>query len=1685
MHKKSTRLLLGLAITGLMGLMFASSASALLTRPLEDSFGTDGTSGTSISGPNGIAFSQSEERLYATSSSPNGIFGFDASTPGTYTPLGGFSPRALTVNPTGLPGLSVTGSGNIFLTAEGPGRLFGYDSTGAALAAFGGEGGLDPAVNPGSPNGSPKDICGSAVDPSGNIWVGNYSTRKLLEYDSTGTFLKAIDTSALTSGGRPCQLAIDQTSGDMFVHIYSNSVYKLTPPEYDPAGAVKIDPYEGGPTGPNSIGVDGTTHHVFVSHGSSGVVEYEADGTVVGTFGKNLETSFTGIAVNEEDDLIYVGGGSKVNVFGSPAIVPDVTNEEASNVTRTEVDVKGSVDLAGGGNATTCVIEYGPEAQFGGFNGWPSSTPCSTALPITTNGAIEGHLEGLLAQKKYRYRFRVGNENGTNVSSQEFFTTSDAIKDIEALPATEVGLESVTLNGHLDRDGYTTQYYFQWTYTVSFNNPQWNTVEVSATPPGDEATANDLSFHIPSGLKHGTTYYYRLVGTNEFGTTISNIETFYPSSEPFLDNDIYVTDVKTDQAVVHLTGNPNGLLTEYHIEYGDKGDCAVPANECLNEPEGTEIQLGAGVDDASNAIELHDLDPGTTYHYRIVMHNVKGTVTNTTDHTFTTFANISLPPPCPNDLVRQQTGAALLLDCRAFELVSAANTGGYDVESSLAPGQEPFAGYPEASNPPRVLYGIHNGAIPGLPGYPTNKGIDPYVSTRGSSGWSTRYVGIPANGTPSVAPFSSTLLAADSTLDSFAFGGPDLCAPCFDNGATGIPMRLPDGSLVQGMVGQEDPGALAAPDGLIRKPFSGDGSHFVFGSLRRYEPDGNNNTGDVSIYDHNMNTGVTQVVSKDDNGDNLECLMGAGECHSPGNEDGIAELDISQDGSRIVVGQLVSKDGAGNRYYHLYMHIGNDPETVDLTPGTSSGAHFAGMTKDGSQVYFTTRDPLTTSSNQDSDTSVDLFRASVDGGGSMSLSRVSIGTGAGNTDGCDPAGDSRNSDDWNTASGPTDCSVVAVGGGGGVAAGDGTIYFLSPEELDGNGDENAPNLFVVRPGSGPKFVTTLASNANEPFRPIQHLLDYELTGFSIPSAASYDHSDGSFYVMDNTFVYPTLFAGPDHPTSFVQKFTPEGDLDLDYAAAGKLDGYEAPTGGFRQLGRINGNAAWAAPDSIAVDNTCADQELGEPACATFDPSNGNLYVPDRGNNVVDKFDSDGNYISQIDVTEIVGTINIQVNGVVVDSNTGKVFVLVSGGGSAGGVLIYDNDVQNHYTGEHFATNTISNAADATIDSEGNFYLTTSSFSESPFVRKYSPPYTNSFTAFGGTGTSGLAYDIVSDHIFLDKGDHVEEWTAGPVQEQVGPSFGGETLEESYGLDAFNERLVVSNKGPKTNAGKFSVFTEPRIPPDLRYDDDLVIDSVNDGNTRHTKDFQITENGDIAAFVSGIQLDSYDPKGHGEVYRYDETEDELICVSCPPTNAAASGNSSLAENGLNLIEDGRMFFTATEPLVLRDTNGKEDVYEWNDGNVQPISPGQDQFGSKLLTVSADGKDAYFFTHAVLAPQDRNGKEAKIYDARELGGFFVVPGQPPCAASDECHGPGTQAAPPPDIGSYGGTPTRVHHQGCPKGKVKRNGDCVKRRKKHQRKHRRKGHGKKRHGKKGQGMKRHGKRHNRARHATGKRG
>ena len=951
------------------------------------------------------------------------------------------------------------------------------------------------------------------------------------------------------------------------------------------------------------------------------VRKYDSTGTLIGPFDSETSAGEPEVAIDLSNDHVYVDHRTYIN----------------------EYDPSGAL-----------IDKFGEEEGGSGFPG--SRTP------------------GASRSRASNHMVYAMNENG-KPSVDTFLPTGPITIPTVTTGAPGVEPTAAVLHGVVNGDGVdTTDCEFEWGLATG---PYEHVVECSegrvfAGASGDHPVSASIS-----GLTKGTTYHYRITAKNANNVLASGAERIFAASGKPLITGEGVSKINTDGVQFNITVDPNGGITKFHVDWGTEAGVyghtfPIPDRELLTKTE----------PESFNQL-VNGLAPNTEYHYRVTAANDAGPTVGP-DRSFKTFPPPPPIDPCHNALVRKQTGASLLLDCRAYELVSAADQGGYDVESNLLAGQAPLVQPPGATD--RVLYSLHYGALPGFPSPPTNFGHDPYVAIRGEHGWSTRYVGLPSGGLPSLLPFGSPLAGFDAALDTFAFGGEKICQPCFPDGSTNMPVRLPDGSLSEGMAGSENPGP-ADPAGQVTEPFSDNGSHFVFGSEKRFEPTGN--SGSLSLYDRNLISGATQVVSTTPAGTTMS---------GPG----IAELGISADGSRILIGKLVATDAKGNQYFDLYMHVGNDPHTVTVAE-TDHGVLYNGMTADGGQVLFTTVDKLA----DDTDASADLFRADV-GTASSTVSRVSSGTGGtGNTDACTPEAD------WNAVGGAPSCGTVAIAGGGGVASGDGTAFFLSPELLDGgaNGIAGEPNLYVAHPGQAPHFVATIDSGLSNP---------------------------------------------------------------------------------------------------------------------------------------------------------------------------------------------------------------------------------------------------------------------------------------------------------------------------------------------------LVKDAVEESATRRFGDFQVTPDGGFAAFSATRSINGAVNHGHYAVYRYDAAGAGVECVSCGPSG---TDDTRLSESGLNLTNDGRVFFTTTEQFVLRDTNEADDAYEYEDGITQLISSGTSPTGSSLLAVSGDGRDAYFFTRDTLSPEDLNGSPMKIYDARAEGGFLYSAPPFPCAASDECHGPGTQAAEPPTINTVEGSGrapnpgTAQKKPACGKGKVRKHGKCVKRKtKKH---------------------------------------
>ncbi len=302
-----------------------------------------------------------------------------------------------------------------------------------------------------------------------------------------------------------------------------------------------------------------------------------------------------------------------------------------------------------------------------------------------------------------------------------------------------------------------------------------------------------------------------------------------------------------------------------------------------------------------------------------------------------------------------------------------------------------------------MLYSLQFGTIPGV-GDPTNLGPGPVCGHPHQQRLGHELCRHPGQRHAVDCPIRIPARRIERGLSTFAFGNGTLCDPCFSDGSTGIPVHMANGTLVQGLKGSI-PKPSAEPAGYIGKSLSDDGTHLVFGSTSKLENAATE--GNLTIYERDLNAGTTQVVSTLPNGSTMTGT--------------VAGLDVSSDGSRVLVGKAVSTDAKGNTYYDLYMHIGNSPNSVQVAD-TTNGVLFNGMTADGSKVFFTTADPLT----GDTDTSADLYRADVTSS-AATVARVSTGSGAGDTDTCNPV-PGKEGPDWNVIpGGPTNCGVVALG----------------------------------------------------------------------------------------------------------------------------------------------------------------------------------------------------------------------------------------------------------------------------------------------------------------------------------------------------------------------------------------------------------------------------------------------------------------------------------------------------------------------------------------------------------------------------------------------------------------------------------------------------------------------------------
>jgi sugar lactone lactonase YvrE len=494
--------------------LLPGSALAAETRLPVESFGPDGTAGTSFEYPSTLAFDQGNKHLYALDQAPAKIYGFDTSTPGAHTPLGGnFPVSAEGSEPEWVDDLAVDStSHNLYFLSErhaifAEPALYGFDSGGAPLGGN-------------FPFGGFEDACGTAVDPSGDIWVADAGARVIKEYDSSGN---PIGSVGVPGHGGPCHVAFD-SEANLYVSFYSRGTWR-----YNAAGgyatSVEIDSEKGTyPFNSNAIAVDRSSDDLYVTH-SSHVSVYDSSGAFLYEFGNTVAGArYTGIAIDQGSDQIYVSdyGNGVLRVFGQVVLVPIVLTEDADGVTNTTATLHGTVN-PDGNQLTDCHFEFVPASQFE-VDRYASVTPAEQAtcapdaasIPADSTGhAVKAEVSGLDPNTTYHFRIVAGTAEGTADGADRTFVTAIGAPTVSAQSVETVGTSNVTLSAKINPKGAKATYHVEYGTTTAYGQSSAESLPIGFPGDNSEHTA---SVHV-GGLTPGTAYHFRFVATNLIGSS--------------------------------------------------------------------------------------------------------------------------------------------------------------------------------------------------------------------------------------------------------------------------------------------------------------------------------------------------------------------------------------------------------------------------------------------------------------------------------------------------------------------------------------------------------------------------------------------------------------------------------------------------------------------------------------------------------------------------------------------------------------------------------------------------------------------------------------------------------------------------------------------------------------------------------------------------------------------------------------------------------------------------------------------------------------------------------------------------------------------------------------------------------------------------------------------------------------
>jgi hypothetical protein len=462
------------------------------------------------------------------------------------------------------------------------------------------------------------------ADPFNLDSVSSAAAPRVERFDAAGVFQSefAIDAGTYSAPGA---VAVGSSGGGDVVYVgavmtagatgavlrYSTAGIASTPLSSAGSGstfanpvAVAVDPVDGTVY---VSAVDATSSlPVIDKFSSAGVFQAKFDGSN-GAPGDAALTAVSGLAVDGAHRL-YVSDGHKVYRYSATGAY-QLTVEDAG---ARGLPVQGfAVDTA-----SNEVYVNEPDSQYTGqirvFDAGGVQSQPAFATPTYSTVAALAVAAGTV------YGSDIGDAAGVRFV---VFTGPTVVTGAGA----PIDPASETLNGTINPEGVSgTTYHFEYGADANYGN---STPDVD---PGSGSSAVAASDVANVGLLPNSTYHFRLVGTNPDGTIYGADNTFTTApGPPVVDGSPpSVSAITPTGATLNGTIDPRGSITSYHFDYG-----LDTTYGSVSTPNGS-VAAGQGNQGASSPIT--GLQPGTTYHFRIVADNGTGGPQTGADQTFVT-----------------------------------------------------------------------------------------------------------------------------------------------------------------------------------------------------------------------------------------------------------------------------------------------------------------------------------------------------------------------------------------------------------------------------------------------------------------------------------------------------------------------------------------------------------------------------------------------------------------------------------------------------------------------------------------------------------------------------------------------------------------------------------------------------------------------------------------------------------------------------------------------------------------------------------------------------------------------------------------------------------------------------------------------------------------------------------------